>query len=374
MESTILDKEIIENTAEKFKYSFSIKSGVLYSVCVVSFICLVSVLPFIAVSITATSPALIRPTTEISMIKSPSSGRIKESFIQENQQINKGDILYTIESEIINEKEKLLHVKKEDAKHFIADVQFLIQPPAKSQALQTSLYQQAYFNYKQKLIEATTTYSKVKTDYNRNLKLHREKVIADAEFENYKFALDKAQLDIETIKQSQLSQWQNELRNYTVELQDIESQLGQLTKEKENLIIKAPISGSIQNVAGIYPGSMVFANHELAQISPDTNLIIEAYVSPSDIGLLRKNMKVRFQVTAFNYNQWGLASETVIDISNDVHIIQNKPVFKVKCSLEKDFLQLKSGYKGYLKKGMTLQARFMVTERTLWQLLYDKNR
>lgn len=32
----------------------------------------------------------------------------------------------------------------------------------------------------------------------------------------------------------------------------------------------------------------------------------------------------------------------------------------------------KNGYKGYLKKGMTLQARFIITERTLWQLLYDK--
>jgi len=33
---------------------------------------------------------------------------------------------------------------------------------------------------------------------------------------------------------------------------------------------------------------------------------------------------------------------------------------------------LKNGYEGKLKKGVTLQARFVVTERSLWQLLYDK--
>lgn len=117
---------------------------------------------------------------------------------------------------------------------------------------------------------------------------------------------------------------------------------------------------------------MVFANQDLAQISPDTSLIVESFVNPNDIGLLQKNMPVRFQVDAFNYNQWGLATGKVLEISNDVHIVNERPVFKVKCLLDKEYLQLKNGYKGYLKKGMTLQARFMVTERTLWQLLYDK--
>jgi membrane fusion protein, peptide pheromone/bacteriocin exporter len=203
-------------------------------------------------------------------------------------------------------------------------------------------------------------------------KLHQERVIADSEFENHQFELDKAVNELEQVKQAQLGQWQNELRNYERDRLELDGQLAQLQKEKENLTIKAPVSGNIQNVAGLYPGSMVFANQDLAQISPDTSLIVEAYLEPNDIGLIKKNMPVRFQVDAFNYNQWGLATGSVLDISNDIHIIRDRPVFKVKCLLDNDFMQLKSGYVSYLKKGMTLQARFMVTERTLWQLLYDK--
>ncbi|WP_449436777.1 hypothetical protein [Pedobacter steynii] len=61
---------------------------------------------------------------------------------------------------------------------------------------------------------------------------------------------------------------------------------------------------------------------------------------------------MRFQIDAFNYNQWGLAEGKVLDISDDIIIINNnQPVFKVKCSLDQNYLILKNGYKGYLKKG-----------------------
>jgi HlyD family secretion protein len=49
-----------------------------------------------------------------------------------------------------------------------------------------------------------------------------------------------------------------------------------------------------------------------------------------------------------------------------------QPYFKVRCSLDQHELSLKNGYVGKIRKGMTLQARFFVTRRTLFQLLYDK--
>lgn len=215
-------------------------------------------------------------------------------------------------------------------------------------------------------------YQKVKLEFDRNTKLHSQKVIADAEFENHQFEFENTKSDLESMKQGQLAQWQLDLHHHEEELNEYRAQLTLVIKERENFTIKAPVSGNIQNVAGLYLGSMVFANQDLAQISPDTSLIVESFVNPNDIGLLQKNMPIRFQVDAFNYNQWGLATGKVLEISNDIHVINDRPVFKVKCILDKEYLQLKNGYKGYLKKGMTLQARFMVTERTLWQLLYDK--
>ena len=40
--------------------------------------------------------------------------------------------------------------------------------------------------------------------------------------------------------------------------------------------------------------------------------------------------------------------------------------------MERDYLQLKDGRIGRLKKGMTVSAHFMVTRRSLFALLYQK--
>lgn len=323
------------------------------------------------ITISVGSPAIIKPSSDVSILKSFMTGKVKESFVHENLYVKRNQTLYILDSEILNDQERTFTAKGDDIIRFTDDLNALLNNEDSKQ-INTSFYQQSSFNYRQKVVESKTRLNKVQADYNRNKKLHSEKVIADAEFENFQFELNKAKNDLALIKENQRSQWQNDLRTYERELQDIEGQLAQLQKQRNNLIIKAPVSGTIQNVAGIYAGSTVIAGQDLAQISPDTSLIVEAYLSPNDIGLIRKKMEARFQIDAFNYNQWGVASGIVEEISNDVQLIDNRPMFKVRCSLNKKFLQLKNGYQGFLKKGMTLQARFMVTERTLWQLLYDK--
>ena len=40
--------------------------------------------------------------------------------------------------------------------------------------------------------------------------------------------------------------------------------------------------------------------------------------------------------------------------------------------IDEKHLKLNNGVKGELKKGMTFTSRFLITERTLYQLLYDK--
>jgi HlyD family secretion protein len=327
---------------------------------------------FLTLDVNISSPGFIRPAAEITSIRALVSGRIKELSIYENMQVHEGDILYSIESDAYDSKETYLAEREEELKHFIHDLEVLTSREGNVSKTHTPLYRQTGITYQQQLAETLNRYKKVKLEYSRNQILHNEKVIADAEFEEFQFKLDQAELAVTLLKQTQMNQWQSQLSSYGAELSRIESDKQQLGNEKSNLIIKSPVRGSVQNVAGIYKGSLVYPNQELARISPDTSLIVEVFVSPNDIGLLKSAMPVRFQIDAFNYNQWGLAYGKILAISNDVHMMDSKPVFKILCSLERDYLQLKNGYRGHLKKGMTMRARFIVTKRTLWQLLYDK--
>ncbi|MFH6996221.1 HlyD family efflux transporter periplasmic adaptor subunit, partial [Flavobacterium sp. FlaQc-48] len=133
-----------------------------------------------------------------------------------------------------------------------------------------------------------------------------------------------------------------------------------------------PVSGTIENYSGIQKGSFINASQPIATISSTDQLIVECNVSPNDIGLIRKNQKVKFQLDAFNYNQWGLLEGKVIDIDRNITLQNDQAFFKVRCALKSKTLQLKSGYQANVSKGMTLTTRYIITRRSLFDLLFDK--
>ena len=128
----------------------------------------------------------------------------------------------------------------------------------------------------------------------------------------------------------------------------------------------------VQNINTRYAGGFLSAGESLCIISPQSNLIGECYVGSRDVGLLKTGQQGRFQIDAFDYNYFGILTGKIISIDNDFSMVENKPVFKVRCGFDSTQLLLKNGYKGELKKGLGFQARFVVAERTLWQLLFDK--
>ena len=75
---------------------------------------------------------------------------------------------------------------------------------------------------------------------------------------------------------------------------------------------------------------------------------------------------------AFNAREWGIVPGKIYEISSDFLMLENQPVYRAKCMLEQNSLQLGNGYSAELKKGMTFQARCLVARRTLLQLLSDK--
>ena len=110
----------------------------------------------------------------------------------------------------------------------------------------------------------------------------------------------------------------------------------------------------------------------IAVVSPDTSLYIEAYVAPRDIAFIRENMRVKVQIESFNYNEWGTLQGYVQNISSDyIRNNDGQSYYKVKCKLTKNYLELRnSKRKGYVKKGMTGIVHFVVTRRSLFNLLY----
>jgi HlyD family secretion protein len=155
-------------------------------------------------------------------------------------------------------------------------------------------------------------------------------------------------------------------------VKNINGTVAKIKVEENNYVVLAPISGTIESFSGLQVGLFINASQPIATISAADKLIVESTISPNDIGLIKRNQKVKFQIDTFNYNQWGLLEGKVIDIDRNITLQGEQAFFKVRCALNSAKLKLQSGYKTKVSKGMTLTSRYIITRRSLFDLLFDK--
>lgn len=366
----IFPKEILNHTAENHFIHFNSRSVIIYLSIIASIIVALSLLPIIKIDITVQSRGIIRSNFESQTIYSPITAQVNKISIKENQMVNKGDTLIWLKDDIIVDKQKHIQIKKADNQEYIADLNNMHR--YESDRLKSNLYKSEYSEYFQKIKEYDFLIRQTKKEYNRSKLLFNKEVIASNEYEQKEFAFQKNKEEKRLYFKQIRSKWQQMIYKYTLEVRELDAEFVRLTEESNNYFIVAPASGNISNYSGIKEGGFLLPGQPIAILTPNDSLVIESYVSPNDIGYIREGMKASFQIDAFNYNQWGLSEGSVIDISNEIFQTDNGSFFKVECNMKKKFLQLKNGYKGVLKKGLTLTARFKITRRSLSQLLYDK--
>lgn len=369
----IFPKEIIENTIQAYLPKNGVKSMAIYGLLLGSVLLAIVALPFIKVKVYTSANGIIKPTIERVAVSSLNSGKVLLTNIKDNKYVKKGDILLVLESNVLSEQIALTEYDSERLSEQIKDLKYLLNTASiQKDSIRSSKYQKEYFHFLEKSNEYLTRIKKLRIDFERNHKLLLKGVIARVEFENVKLDYDLARNAYGQFRKQQTNSWQTSLTEMEHQLRISQNKNAQYRESKKEYVITAPISGSLINISGIERGSVVTSGIALAEISPDTELLAECYISPLDIGLVDKTKSVNFQIDAFNYNQWGIATGNIQEISKDIIFMDNQPVFKMRCKINETFLQLKNGTKGSIKKGMTFNARFELTERTLYQLLYDK--
>jgi len=375
--SNTIPIEALPHTYEVFLHQVKPRTKAVYWLVLLFIIGAFSALPFVYISVDASAVGTLTPAASKQEIYAPVSGRLSFSRLQDNQLVSEGDVLARIENIAFIQRKSIIVEDLQKLKSEIADLALLLQQdfshsPHKlhlSTAAYLLAYTQAYRRYSEK-VSNTLLITKA---YNRQAALYEVGAIAAIEMEKEILRKEEAEDQLLQIRENYKLEWQAVHEQKITAIQNIKSSLIELDDNMSKLEVKAPISGTLQVPVGITQGAYITAGSLLARLSPDTLLIAECYVNPSDIGLIKEGQTVRFQVSAFNYNEWGFLHGEVSDISHDVILVgDNQPMFKVRCSINEEYLKLKNGYKGYLKKGMSLQGRFLVAERSLYHLLFDK--
>ncbi len=331
-------------------------------------------LPIIEVDVVARSQGIIQSNLQNNRVAAPIGGQIREVRLRAHQKVAIGDTLFIVNDAKLVEELRRNKERIAEIDHYIYDLTSLIAysdsndlPP-----LKTSLFHYEAMRYIQRRSSHRLTRQHLGQALDLARDLYQSGAIAKVDLEEKQYNYDYEQSNLAFFEDQQRKTWEAELRRYRTDIKTLYGQNQQLMEDWSSYFVLAPIGGKVIEFTGLQPGNFVAPNQPLAYLSSDESLLVEAYVSPADIGLIKPGMPVKYQIDAFHYHQWGLGEGIVDAISNDIIDHRGIPVFKVLCSLRGTGLSLPNGYVGRFKKGMTLTARFLISRRSLFQLLYDK--
>ncbi|MEK9614577.1 MAG: HlyD family efflux transporter periplasmic adaptor subunit [Flavobacteriaceae bacterium] len=373
MKPQVFPKEILDNSIIVQTFLLSRTKKIIYAILLLVFFFSLIALPFIFIDVYTSASGIIKPEGERIVLQSIQSGRVVYSNIKPHLRVKKGDTLLMLMNEQLEEREKLLVQKIQEKEGWISDLNTVLNfPKSKEQQIKTQKYKAEQILYIQQLHELTVRHKKAQQDLKLNRGLYEKQIIAKVEMEQIQFEFDLARNNVLEFKKRMQAQWQSEFVQEQIEFSELKSQLKQLREGKSQYVLTAPLDGALLNVIGIQINAYIVSGQPLAELSPESSLMVNCYVSPQNMGDLKMDTPVKFQIDAYNYNQWGWATGKIKTIGNDIELIQNQAVFQVQCSLNETELFLRSGVAGRLKKGMTVKAQFFRARRSLWQLLFDK--
>ncbi|SMO35778.1 HlyD family secretion protein [Chryseobacterium rhizoplanae] len=339
-------------------------------ILVVTFLC---ILPIIKVPISSSSRGVIRSVQENTKISAIVSGRIIYSKLKKNnQELKEGDTLLIVTAEQLDTQKNLQNNQSSDYSAQLQDLNRLTR--GQISGLQTGQYQRELSAMQEKIAQVQTQLSLAQKDFDRAATLYNQGVIPKAEYDKFFYNLQGLKNQIAGIREQQIAQWQTQKREVERQIRSLGSEVQRINQEQKNYIITAPVSGRLVNFSGIQKNNFLTLGQDIGEISPEVSLIAECLVSPKDIGFIHKDQNVKYQIDTYNYNQWGLLEGKVYEIDQNIKINEQtgEAFFRVICQMDKNYLQLKNGYKGQVDKGMTFTARFHLIDRTLWQLLFDR--
>jgi HlyD family secretion protein len=363
---------------ENYLINITTRSRIIYWIIIGMIIFSIAILPFIYVDVSVQARGYFQSDIEKQVVFAPFQGKIIYTSIHNGEAVKKGDTLLIFDTGSIRAQHTSLEQRTGENDASMKDLEKLTKIPSLESrsyhiGLITQRYRAEFENLRNQHLIQFQKYQKKLTEHERNKLLYNQQIIPKIDYENSLFLLSSEKDNLDQILLSQKSQWQSDLSMRRSDSVKLLADLKQCSEELTNRIVLAPTGGEIIQSSDIQTGSLVTPGQKIAEISPGGELVATCFVKPVDIGLIHEKQKVKIQVDAFNYNEWGMLQGDIIDISDDM-IVEDGSVayFRVKCKPEKTFLSLKNGYKAEIKKGMSLNTRILVIRRSLYHLLFDK--
>jgi len=305
----------------------------------------------------------IIPTGEVSPIKMPSTGTIKEILVEEGDKVIKDQILLKLDTrsnlqrdetlkEEITFKENQLSSLKEEFDEFIKNTGKGFVSLNNNIELQSSILEK----YENLLIVGAVPELQYLDRKSNLISLNTEKENLIKDFESNK------------------SKYIQKLEVLNIELVDLKGRLAENKLLLINKIIQSPIAGTIFDIKPKNIDYSAQATETILKIVPYGDLEARLEVPSSDIGFVKEGMNVDINIDSYPSSDFGVLKAVITSIGSDAlkpDSSENRQFFSfpVNASLSDQFLEVKKGRKLNLKVGMTLSANIKLRKVSYLQLL-----
>lgn len=168
---------------------------------------------------------------------------------------------------------------------------------------------------------------------------------------------------------------QTELSKAQEDLDGVLQVLAQRKDQLDHTVSTAPMDGIVRNVRITTRGGVARPGEEVMQIVPDDgDLLIEAKVSPTDVGFVKPGLPVSIKLDAYDYTIYGTLQGEVTFISADTvsdetRSANDKPYYRVQVKAEGKNFSGHAADKIEIQPGMTAMVEIKTGSNSVLKYL-----
>lgn len=357
----LFPKEVIENSYESIISDFSVATKTIYILIIASLVFVLILSVYICVDVGVSAVGIIKPVDNHIVVTSPRNGILSFFKLKENDRICKGDTLCVIYDNSLFADMPTIDKRLSDIDKMLLDLEELASGRIPTN-FASDIYRQEYQLYNNEVSKIEIDINTSKSDYERYKILYDKGIISPSEYEHAEDSYNHNINNKDNIKKKYVSNWASAKVRIENERHDLIALKSNRAAQASNAVVKSPVNGYLLHINNVDKDSYVQLGQQLFELSPNGELIVEAFLSTKDIGLVKDGMDVNIRIDAFDYTQWGITHGKVISIAPDVTTTINGSFYKVQCSINRPYLELKNGFRGYIKNGMSVNVRMIVTQ------------
>lgn len=363
---------------------------------------------------TGTARGRLEPQGKTFRIDAPVTATVKTINVKEGEQVQKGQTLVELESEIVRtdlqqtqaklegllNRQTQLEVMKNQLAMTIRTQKLQTQSEGEEQLELINQNQQEIIFHRAAADVARQLIAKDETTVNRYRKLREEGAVSGLQVEEAERTmmqnqerLQKNLLDINQAKsevkkqqtayerimrqgeinlmegEKQIKELQTQISDVQSQIRQTENQLQGLQYQWEQRAIYAPIEGTVFQFPVENAGAVVQPGQMIAQIAPKgAPLILRAQMDSKDSGFLSPGMAVKLKFDAYPFQDYGVIAGRLHWIAPDSKVVQigttQKEIYELEIELEQSYIET-DNQQIMLTPGQSATAEVIIRQRRI---------